>query len=610
MSSDLINKIELSIHRNATWLRAKQDAQGRWMGRARGIDTAFYAIGLALDGEASDSEVVQDLCDYFESCATAEGGLGDYPGEPANGFQTCFVLPILKWGRKDSKVIAAAERYLKRTFQAYHDPRIALSVWACQPEERERIVADGGPPVWLRRLGQWISRRHSSVRVPAHKAFPRYYRKPSILDRIIIPILIRSMTFMPVDDLDQAARVAPLPTGFDIMVLVQAGLRKLAGDDTLGAQHLYKFAMERRSRFIFPDGLYEWLSVLVADLFFTKAMGIEEERRKASAALRTLVYEGNGWINGDMVTIHVFDTALTVLGLLATGMPADDPMMTRATEYLKRAQSPHHGLWAWGYTEGMRDMRPYADTDDTGLAMTALVECGEPKDSRIIQNAIKGQFDMQDSDGGFSVFHGVLRPNWTWVSNTSRALMGLSACGFTEADERLRRAARWLLSQQLPDGSWVDWWCSRYIYGTVTALEALLKVGALKVTDAQTVAAVKWILNEQNADGGWGENWSGGKSTSSCEHTGLAVYGLCLSSRTDDYPIDAIKRGLTWLIDHQREDGAWDSIYHMNFGFGVGMSDGQLPVVWALHALGRGKRLLEHILSLGDTSRGEEPLLC
>lgn len=591
-------------------LRNTQDEQGRWMGSARGIDTIFYVIALALDGESPSSPVVQDLCDYIESCQTEEGGFGDYPGEPANGFATCFVLPILKWGRPQAPSIARGEAYLSRTNQWYNDPRIALVKWACQPELREKVVADKGPPAWLRKLGLAISKRHSSVRVPAHKAFPRHYHKLSLKDRLIMPTLIRSMTYPPLDELEEFSRVAPLPTGLDIMLLVHAGMLKLANDTSRGAQDLYEFAKSRRPRFIFDDGLYEWLSVLTADLFFTKAMGMEEEAKNASRALRTLKYEGKGWITGDMVTIHLFDTALYVLALLAAGMSPDDHMLRRATEYLKVARSPEHGMWAWGYTEGMGDKRPYADTDDTGLALAALVRCGVPRDSEIMNFAIKSLFDMQDPGGEFSVFHGVLRPNWAWISNTSRALMGLVACGYSSAsDSRVERAAQWLLSQQLPDGSWVDWWCSRYIYGTVTALEALLQAGSLTQSDPRTRSAVQWLLNEQNADGGWGENWVGGNTKSTSEHTGLAVYGLCIANTPETMPVEAIEKGVEWLLEHQRDDGHWDSIYHMNFGFGVGMSDAALPNVWAIHALAHARKVLQlNVEAAATTKRALAPI--
>src|SRR5207253_1773957 len=101
----------------------------------------------------------------------------------------------------------------------------------------------------------------------------------------------------------------------------------------------------------------------------------------------------------------------------------------------------------------------------------------------------------------------------------------------------------------------------------------------------ETMRAVNWLLKEQNSDGGWGEKWSGESSRSTCEHTGLALYGLCLASAPDAYStqvIQAIQAGVRWLTEHQRSNGTWESVYFMNFGFGLGCANAQLTMVWAL----------------------------
>ena len=69
---------EEAVRRAVRWHRHTQDAQGRWLGAERSMHAVYnYAVGLALDHEPADSPVIQDLCDFVESCATPGGGLGD-----------------------------------------------------------------------------------------------------------------------------------------------------------------------------------------------------------------------------------------------------------------------------------------------------------------------------------------------------------------------------------------------------------------------------------------------------------------------------------------------------------------------------------------------------
>ena len=60
------------------------------------------------------------------------------------------------------------------------------------------------------------------------------------------------------------------------------------------------------------------------------------------------------------------------------------------------------------------------------------------------------------------------------------------------------------------------------------------------------------LVAAQDADGGWGAE--PGKR-SNTEATALAI--LALGSASDAAATSALRRGLTWLADHQRPDGGW-----------------------------------------------------
>jgi squalene-hopene/tetraprenyl-beta-curcumene cyclase len=225
----------------------------------------------------------------------------------------------------------------------------------------------------------------------------------------------------------------------------------------------------------------------------------------------------------------------------------------------------------------------------------ALAACGERPDSEILSSAADGLMEMQEESGAFSTFgDGTLRPNWCWLSNTARSLQALVTSGRSLDDAPVRRALSWILGQQNADGSWIDGWCSRYIYGTAIALETLFECGALSGKDQAATRAVAWLLQEQNPDGGWGEDWRGTRARSSAEHTGLAVYALSRAIAAGGAcPVQSIEAGINWLIQNQRDDGSWAPCYFVNSGFGTGFADSHLPIVWALHGLAEGRRALE-----------------
>jgi squalene-hopene/tetraprenyl-beta-curcumene cyclase len=65
----------------------------------------------------------------------------------------------------------------------------------------------------------------------------------------------------------------------------------------------------------------------------------------------------------------------------------------------------------------------------------------------------------------------------------------------------------------------------------------------------------------QNEDGGWGESCLGYakgrfvRAASTPMQTAWALLGL---SVTDGMQTNAVRRGIQWLVDHQRPDGTWD----------------------------------------------------
>lgn len=98
------------------------------------------------------------------------------------------------------------------------------------------------------------------------------------------------------------------------------------------------------------------------------------------------------------------------------------------------------------------------------------------------------------------------------------------------------------------------------IWGTTFALLALAAVGA--DLNAEWVRhAIRWLRSVQNADGGWGETPASyrNESLAGIGPSMPALTGLALSALIEcgDGESPAVLRGIRYLLDEQRPDGAW-----------------------------------------------------
>ncbi|MFI6235521.1 squalene--hopene cyclase [Micromonospora sp. NPDC050784] len=308
----------------------------------------------------------------------------------------------------------------------------------------------------------------------------------------------------------------------------------------------------------------------------------------------------------------VWDTALAVIALSDAGLPAGHPALVRAGGWLLDEEIQVRGDWAvrrphtpvggWAFEF---DNDGYADTDDTAEVIMALRRTGVPVEPAVLR-ATRWLLGMQCRDGGWAAFD----------ADNTRAVVGdLPFCDFGEVIDPpsadvtahivealaaenladtvpLRRAVRWLLRAQEPDGSWFGRWGANHVYGTGAAVPALVAAG-LPPGHPALRRAVDWLLAHQNPDGGWGEDlrsyrdpaWIGrGESTAS--QTAWALLALHAAGHGAG---ESASRGVGWLVDTQRPDGGWDEPQYTGTGFpgDFYINYGLYRLVFPVSALGR-----------------------
>jgi squalene-hopene/tetraprenyl-beta-curcumene cyclase len=293
----------------------------------------------------------------------------------------------------------------------------------------------------------------------------------------------------------------------------------------------------------------------------------------------------------------VWDTGLALDALLEAGVPADDPAVLKATEWLLGEQILAGGDWqvrrpdlppgGWAF-EFANDN--YPDTDDTAEIVLGLRRVDHPNPDvvrKAIDRAVTWTTGMQSRDGGWGAFDAdnihtlakalpfcdfgaVIDPPSADV--TAHVVEMLAAEGRAD-EEPCRRGLRWLLDAQEADGSWFGRWGANHVYGTGAVVPALIAAGVR--TDAAPVrAAVRWLEDHQNDDGGWGEDlrsyddpaWIGhGDSTPS--QTAWALLALLAADENPDDDSAAVGRGVEHLVRTQRPDGGWDEDLFTGTGF-------------------------------------------
>lgn len=153
---------------------------------------------------------------------------------------------------------------------------------------------------------------------------------------------------------------------------------------------------------------------------------------------------------------------------------------------------------------------------------------------------------------------------WSWANptgwpeseDTAVVLSTLGLLGASSSDQEIQAGLRWLLGRQNKDGSWSEWMLNSSMVHDgpcpgVTA-HVLLALREFDVDGSHEGAirrGLAYFEREQDDDGGFSSLWFRDRTH------GTAKVLETYAAFGEDSPV--AKRARQWLLDNQREDGAW-----------------------------------------------------
>jgi squalene-hopene/tetraprenyl-beta-curcumene cyclase len=291
----------------------------------------------------------------------------------------------------------------------------------------------------------------------------------------------------------------------------------------------------------------------------------------------------------------VWDTAYAVFALGASGVPANDPRMVKAADWILQKQVRTVGDWkvknrkgepgGW-YFEFNNEF--YPDVDDSAMVCLGLAQVEHPNgryQRESVQRAINWMLSMQCKNGGWASFdkdndrmvfqyvpfadHNAMLDPAT-VDITGRMLEMLATYGYDKNHPGVKKAIDFVRKEQEADGSWFGRWGVNYIYGTMLVLRGLEAIG-VDHHEPYVQQAAEWLRMMQNPDGGWGESCGSyddanakGQGPSTPSQTAWAVMGLLAANDTRS---DSVARGIAYLLRAQKKDGSWTEDFYTGTGF-------------------------------------------
>jgi len=619
--------LDRAIGETRQYLLSVQQADGYWVGELEGdtILESEYVLLLAHLGR-HESAPARKAAQYILDKQLPDGGWSIYPGGPVD-------------------VSASVKAYFALKLTG-HDPS-ALDM----QRARRAVVAHGGADAvnsftrfYLALLGQ-ISYDQCPAVPPQAMLLPSWlpiniYRVSAWSRTILVPLSIM-WAYRPVTRLPAHLGIAELflkrpedwpplrcpgssaPTGLlswdRFFRALDRSLKTLDRWGLLPLKRRALAAAERwmLDRFVASEGLGAIFPPMIWSVVALKCLGYSDDTPELQYCYEHL--EGLAIENANSLRLQpckspVWDTAITLKALSASGVSPDESASRRGRQWLLDQEIRQAGDWAhnvsvepsgWCFEHANAF---YPDVDDTTMVLMALeqqagavrpgginsanlhmISHRHAPNSREAQRyvveldraaaacrrAIHWVQGLQNRDGGWGAFdrdndcellckvpfadhNAMIDPSTPDLSG--RVLEMLGQFGWRLGDKAIDRAVGYLRRTQEADGSWFGRWGVNYVYGTWQTLTGLAAVG-LPADDPTVIAGVNWLICHQQPSGGWGESPDSyahphlrGQGPATASQTAWAVLGL-LAAGQHQHP--ATLRGIRWLLGTQQADGTW-----------------------------------------------------